>query len=129
MTGAGYGTPPSLLHNLRHNKVLHEQVVLLAVLTADVPHVPTTGRARVERLAARFHRVTLTYGFVDAPNVPAALRALPPEYGLRLDPAQTVFSLGREKLFAFMARNAQRATTFFRIPPDRVFEIGMQVEL
>ena len=144
MTGNSRGVPPPLLHNLEHNKVLHQQVVFLTVSTAEVPHVPESERARVERLADHLHRVTLTFGFMDDPDVPRALQGLPEEHGLRIDTSHTTFFLGletllaterpgmsrwREKLFAVMSRNARRATAFFRIPPDRVVEIGMHIEL
>ena len=98
----------------------------------------------MERLADRFYRVTLDYGFMEQPDVPLALALLPPESGLRVDMAETAFFLGREtllatrrpgmsvwreRLFALMSRNAQRATVFFKIPPEHVVEIGIQVEL
>ena len=76
MTGTGTGTPPTLLHNLEHNKVLHEQVVLLTVITADVPQVAPEERLRVEPLAEGFFRVIVAYGFTEAPDVPAALEEL-----------------------------------------------------
>jgi KUP system potassium uptake protein len=144
MTGTTMGAPPPLLHNLEYNKVIHDQVVLLTVRTTERPHVPAAERATVERLAERFFRVTLDYGFMDQPDVPLALGSLPPETGLNVVIRETAFFLGREtllatarpgmfvwreKLFAFMARNAQRATTFFKIPPERVVEIGILVEL
>jgi KUP system potassium uptake protein len=143
MTGSAAGTPPTLLHNLEHNKVLHHQIVLLTVTTADVPVVPPSERVRVEPLGERFFRVFLTYGFMEEPDVPNGL-ALARTQGLRIDPADTTYFLGREtllatqkagmplwreKLFVLMSSNAMRATTFFRIPPERVLELGMQVEL
>jgi KUP system potassium uptake protein len=144
MAGTAAGAPPPLLHNLKYNKVIHEQVILLTVTTAERPHVPPDERTKVERLADRFYRVTLDYGFMDQPDVPLALALLPPESGLRVDMAETAFFLGREtllatrrpgmsvwreRLFALMSRNAQRATVFFKIPPEHVVEIGIQVEL
>jgi len=143
---AGYwGTPPALLHNLQHNKVLHERVVVLTVSTAEVPRVPGDERVQeIERLGHGFYRVILRFGFMDDPNVPAALRALPVDAGLHIDLEDTAFFLGREtllatprpgmalwreKLFGAMSRNASRATAFFRLPPDRVVEIGMHVEI
>jgi KUP system potassium uptake protein len=143
MTGTGAGTPPTLLHNLAHNKVLHEQVILLTIVTADVPHVPEEGRLTVEPLSECFFRVTATYGFMDEPDVPAALEGLS-AHGLRIDPAQTTYFLGREtllatdrpgmaiwreRLFVVMSSNAMRATAFFKIPSERVVELGMQLEL
>jgi KUP system potassium uptake protein len=144
MSGTSMGVPPPLLHNLEYNKVMHEQVILLTVKTTEVPHVPPAQRAQVERLADRFFRVTLEYGFMEAPDVPLALGSLSPESGLVVNVSETAFFLGREtllatrrpgmqvwreRLFAFMSRNAQRATVFFKIPPERVVEIGIQVEL
>jgi KUP system potassium uptake protein len=76
MTGTGTGTPPTLLHNLEHNKVLHERVILLTVIPSDVPHVPESKRLVVEPLAECFFRVTVAYGFMEEPDVPAALRGL-----------------------------------------------------
>jgi len=144
MTGNSSGVPHPLLHNLEHNKVLHAQVVLLTVTTAELPHVPRAERGKVERVGDHIYRVTLTFGFMDDPDVPKALQRLPKDQPLRIDVADTTFFLGletllstarpgmarwREMLFAFMSRNARRATAFFRIPPDRVVEIGMHVEL
>jgi KUP system potassium uptake protein len=144
MTGSGTGTPPTLMHNLEHNKVVHTQVVLLTVVTAEVPHVPPPERLTIEPLGECFFRVTLRYGFLDDPDVPSALEDLPPDSSLKIKLSETTFFLGvetllptkdpsmavwREKIFAFMSRNAYRATAFFRIPPDRVVELGMQIEL
>jgi KUP system potassium uptake protein len=143
MTGTGTGTPPTLMHNLEHNKVLHQQVVLLTVVTADTPHVPDEERFRVESLAECFFRVTVAYGFMEEPDVPAALEGLS-AHGLHVDLATTTFFLGREtllatnrpgmavwreQLFVLMSSNAMRATTFFKIPSERVVELGMQLEL
>jgi KUP system potassium uptake protein len=143
MTGSPAGTPITLLHNLEHNKVLHEKVVLLTVTTADVPQVPPEDRVSVEPLGENFFRVTVVYGFVEEPNVPAAL-AEARSQGLKIDPRTTTYFLGREtllatrrpgmavwreRLFVLMSRNAMRATAFFRIPSDRVVELGLQLEL
>jgi KUP system potassium uptake protein len=143
LTGAPDSTPPALVHNVAHNKVLHEQVVLLTILTAEVPHVPRTQRVRVASLGHGFYRVTAHFGFMEDPDaleVLAECRAA----GLHLQLAATTFFLGREtliatdrpgmaiwreKLFSFMSRNALRATAFFRLPPDQVFEVGAEVEL
>ncbi len=143
MTSNIVGTPPTLLHNLQHNKVLHERVILLTVLTADVPFVEPADRVSVEHLEANFFRYTLRYGFMQEPDIPTALTV---DAGplARVTMADTTFFVGietllatgrpgmalwRERLFALMSRNALRATSFFRIPPERVVEIGMQVEL
>jgi KUP system potassium uptake protein len=143
MTGTGTGTPPTLIHNLEHNKVLHEQVILLTVITADVPHVAPEDRLRVEPLAECFFRVTVAYGFTETPDVPAALAGLD-AHKVHVDLATTTFFLGREtllatkrpgmavwreRLFVLMSSNAMRATSFFNIPSERVVELGMQLEL
>jgi KUP system potassium uptake protein len=143
MTSNLVGTPPTLLHNLEHNHVLHERVILLTVVTADIPHVAEGARFGVELLGHGFFRVTLRYGFMEEPDVPGALLA-GAEHRLPIEVEQTTFFLGvetllstnregmarwRERLFALMSRNAVRATSFFRIPPERVVELGMQIEL
>ncbi|HEY3011577.1 MAG TPA: KUP/HAK/KT family potassium transporter, partial [Gemmatimonadales bacterium] len=136
-------TPPALLHNLKHNKVLHERVVFLVVATAEVPHVPSKDRSTVEDLGLGFYRVIVHYGFMEEPNVPRALAELR-EKGLELKPMETTYFLGREtlipsnkpgmalwreRLFAVMHRNARTATSFFCLPPNRVVELGAQIEL
>jgi KUP system potassium uptake protein len=143
MTSNLQGTPATLLHNLHHNKVLHDRVILLTVVTRDVPHVPVDDRAEVAPLGQGFYRLTLRYGFMEEPDVPEALvEAAKRGFPIALD--DTTFFLGvetllatgrpglplwREKLFVLIARNAVRANSFFKIPPDRVVELGMQVEL
>ena len=143
MYGTTDGTPPALVHNLAHNKVLHEKVVFLTVVTDDVPHVPPTERVTVKRMGKGFHAVVARYGFMEDPEIEdvlAACRAA--SLDTRIE--GTTFFLGREtlvaserpgiaewraQLFAFMSRNALRATAFFKIPPNQVFEVGAQVEL
>jgi len=143
MTSNLQGTPATLLHNLQHNKVLHERIILLTVVTNDVPHVPAGERATVGPLGQGFFRLTLRYGFMEEPDVPAALiEASQRDFPLVME--DTTFFLGvetllatkrpgmplwRERLFVLLARNAVRANTFFKIPPERVVELGMQVEL
>ena len=138
------GTPPALLHNLKHNKVLHEQVVFLSVQTEEVPSVPPAERASVEPIADGFHQVVLHYGFMEEADVPKALSAVS-RPGLTFKPMETTYFLGREtlipsknvhgmavwreRLFAVMSRNARPASSFFRLPPNRVVELGAQVEL
>jgi KUP system potassium uptake protein len=145
MTARATGTPPMLLHHLEHNQVLHERVILLTVVTEEVPRVPTAERLEVGALEQGFLRVTAHYGFMQNPNVPVALRLLKEVLGFEVDVDDATFYLGREtlipteklpgmmlwreKLFAFLARNAARATAFYGIPPDRVVELGLQVEL
>jgi len=143
MTGTLQGTPPALLHNVKHNKVLHERVVLMKVKTEDVPHVPIENRVTVDMAGGDIYKVVARYGFKDSPNVPAVLQ-IARSQGLDCNPSDTTFFLGREtllatqrpgmaiwreKLFAVMSANAERATAFFRIPPEQVVEIGIQVEL
>jgi KUP system potassium uptake protein len=143
MTAQPTGTPPALAHNLRHNKVLHEHVVVLTVSTAQQPHVPPAQRVSVEPLGHDLFNVRVQYGFMEDPDVPAAL-AQASELGLPLDPGDLTYFLGREtiivtrrkgmaiwreELFVVMARNAVRATAFFRLPPERVVELGVQVEM
>src|SRR4051794_80135 len=143
MTSNLQGTPPTLLHNLQHNKVLHERVILLTVVTSDTPYVSTEKRTEVEVLGQGFYRLTVRYGFMEEPDVPDALRAASVP-GFKIDLNETTFFLGletllatrrpglplwRERLFVLIARNAVRANSFFKIPPERVVELGMQVEL
>jgi KUP system potassium uptake protein len=143
MTAQARGTPPALVHNLRHNKVLHERVVVMTVQTTQTPHVPPTERLSVEALGQNVFNLTLLYGFMDEPNVPEAL-GLAGDLGLPIDPDEVTFFLGRETvivtrtanmaiwretLFVLMARNAVRATAFFKLPPERVVELGVQVEI
>jgi KUP system potassium uptake protein len=143
MTSNRQGTPPTLLHNLEHNKVLHERVILLTVVTSDSPHVDVSKRVSVEQLPQGFLRVTVCYGFMEEPDIPAALSEAG-DAGVMIVPADATYFVGtetllatkrpgmplwRERLFVLMSRNALRATSFFKIPPDRVMEVGMQVEL
>jgi KUP system potassium uptake protein len=143
MTAQPRGTPPALMHNVRYNKVLHQHVVVLTVSTAQVPHVPLDERLAIERLGNGVYDVRVRYGFMEDPNVPDALDEVRGR-GLHLDLEDVTFFLGREtiivtkqrgmaiwreKLFVLMARNAVRATAFFRLPPERVVELGVQVEM
>ena len=143
MTAQPRGTPPALAHNLRYNKVLHEYVVVLSVRTAQVPYVPAAEQVEVEPLGHNVYNVRVQYGFMQDPNVPAALSEAR-QKGLLMDEDDVTFFLGREtiivtarhgmaiwreKLFVLMARNAVRATAFFRLPPERVVELGVQVEI
>jgi KUP system potassium uptake protein len=168
MTSSAEGVPVVLLHHLKHNKVLHEQVVLMSILSEEVPEVPEDERVSVERLEQGFYRVTAHYGFMETPDVPEVL-TLAKAQGLRARALDTTFYLGREqiiiadrkrrgreasprpgvrrapapeegaprpmrlarwrkRLFVVMVRNARSATEFFGIPPNRVVELGAQVE-
>lgn len=135
--------PHAMMHNLMHNKVLHERVVVVSVRVLDQPYVPVGERIELRALKADFYRVVVRYGFKDDPNLPYAL-ALCAEKGLPLDMMETSFFLGREtliprlgsemalwreKLFIAMFRNASSATNFFKIPSNRVVELGTQVVL
>ena len=133
--------PVALMHNLKHNKVLHEKNVLLTVETAETPRVREEDRVRIEPLNADFTKVYLTYGFMESPNVPKALGLLR-KHGLRFDIMSTSFFLGRrsvvpsanagmplwqDRIYIYLLKNAANPTEFFRIPPGRVVELGAQV--
>jgi KUP system potassium uptake protein len=135
--------PTSLLHNLKHNKVLHERVLFVTVETTDEPEVGPARRTEVSELAPGIHRVVLRYGFMESPNIPRALEDLGTR-GVAFDPMQASYFLGREVLvpamvpkmpwwrlwlFLVLARNAVPATEFFRIPSDRVVELGVRVAI
>lgn len=138
------GTPPALLHNLEHNKVLHEHVVVLTVKTKQQPHIEESEpRVVLEPLGDNFWRMVIYYGFMEDPDIPKAMKTIEAP-GVNLDPQQVTFFLGREtliptknpgmalwreKLFALMSRNSTSATTYFCLPPDRVVEMGSQVEI
>jgi KUP system potassium uptake protein len=143
MTAQPRGTPPALAHNLRYNKVMHEQVVTLMVTTDPVPHVPLDRRITVRPLGHGVFDVVVRYGFMEDPSIPEAL-GLARQFGLELNEQDVTYFLGREtlivtrapgmatwreRLFVVMARNAVRATAFFRLPPERVVELGVQVEI
>jgi KUP system potassium uptake protein len=135
--------PRALLHNLKHNKVLHERVVVLKVETEDVPRVPASERLEVEHLGANFHCVVVRYGFMEQPDVTAVLTSCqlgPPEPTLMdtsfflsretfLPSARPDMGRWREQIFIHMANAALDATRYFRLPPDRVVEVGSQVEI
>jgi KUP system potassium uptake protein len=148
MTGNTGNVPPVLLHHLKHNKMLHERVVLVSVLTEEIPTVPEPERVTVRPLTGGFHSVIARYGFMESPNVPALLESLATRAGpgpkLVFQPMETTYYLGREtllpdgpspmatwrkRLFIIMARNAQTASSFFRLPPNRVVEMGAQIQL
>ncbi len=143
MTGNTAVLPNALLHNLKHNKVLHERVVLMTVETRDEPRVSADQRLVVERLGKGFHSVISRFGFMETPNVPAVLEQCR-RHGLPIDVSDTSFFLGREslipstrsdlppwqeRLFILLSSMAVAATAYFRIPPGRVVELGTQVEI
>lgn len=143
MTSDPDGAPLVLLHHLKHNKVLHEQVVLLSVLSANVPEIPDAERLSVVAMREGFWRVKARYGFMESASVPDLLARARSE-GLVAEPMKTTYYLGRERLisdpkskqrlagwrkqlFIFMSRNSRSATEFFQIPPNRVVELGAQI--
>jgi KUP system potassium uptake protein len=143
MTLSTDGTPPTLLHHVKHNHMLHEHVVLLTLQAADTPAVADEDRLRIEHLPSGFYRLVAWYGYMETPNVPKALK-LAAGFGLPLEPTKTTFYLGRETLlttgtspmrqwrktlFAFMSRNAANPAGYFGIPPNRVVELGAQIRL
>ena len=143
LTGNSDFVPAALLHNLKHNKVLHERVLFVTVTNQDEPEVGPERRTEVFELAPGIHRVVLRYGFMESPNIPRALEDLRGR-GINYDPMQVSYFLGREMivpamvpklpfwrlwLFLVMARNAVSATEFFRIPSDRVVELGVRVAI
>ncbi|WP_417251863.1 potassium transporter Kup [Castellaniella sp.] len=138
--------PPALLHNLKHNKILHEQALFLTIEVADVPYVPFNERVKVERVSRSSWQAVARWGFKQEPNVPQVVEQIGQEVPeLNLEPMQTSYFLSRQTvivirrlpwyqswrrhLFALMARNASRTTRFYKIPPNRVVEMGMQMEL
>ncbi len=143
MASNPHGTPPVLLHHYKHNQVLHEQVVLLSVTNERVPEVPPEERVSIIDKGNGFYRVRARYGFMQTPHVPSVLFACK-EQGLVIDLKHTSYYLGRETLlptgrskmsrwrkglFAFISRNARPATAYFGLPPGRVVEFGMQINL
>jgi KUP system potassium uptake protein len=143
MTLSATGTPPTLLHHVKHNHMLHEHVVLLTIQAADTSTVKDEDRLRIEHLSAGFYRLVAWYGYMETPNVPKVLK-LAAGFGLPLEPTQTTFYLGRETLltdgtspmsqwrktlFAIMSRNAANPAGYFGIPPNRVVELGAQIRL
>ncbi|MBI1777477.1 MAG: potassium transporter Kup [Proteobacteria bacterium] len=143
LTASAEGLPSALLHNLKHNKVLHERVVLLTVRSEDIPYVSAQARTVVQPLSKNFFRVIMHYGFKESPDLPRDLLRCA-DAGLQIKMMETSFFLGRatlvpstkkemprwqEKLFFAMSRNAISATEFFRIPSNRVVELGAQVEV
>jgi len=145
MTASVDTVPHALLHNLKHNKVLHEQTVFLTVIAHDVPRVPVEDRVQLERLVNGFYKLEAWYGFTEQPDIDEILNACRVRYGLAFDVMDTSFFLSRETviptsdvpgmamwrdhLFAWMSRNATRATEFFNIPANRVVELGTHIEI
>ena len=143
LTSTPNRVPHALLHNLKHNKVLHERVVFLTVVTRDIPYVPDEERGEVESLGCNFYRISADYGFKDDPDVPELLEDCGNK-GFAFDMMETSFfvsretliatvspgmALWREKLFVSLSKNATKASEFFQVPTNRVVELGTQVEL
>jgi KUP system potassium uptake protein len=138
------GTPPALLHNLKHNKVLHERVVFLSIATDEIPYVPGEERSQINVVASGIYQIVLHYGFMEDVDVPAAMTSIRHE-DLEFKPMSISYFLGREtliasnrkggmarwreKLFAAMAQNARSASSFFKLPPNQVVELGAQIEI
>jgi KUP system potassium uptake protein len=133
--------PVALMHNLKHNKVLHEQNYILTVDTAETPRVKNEDRIHIERLDDDFTKISVAYGFMESPNVPKAL-TLCRKLGLKFDIMATSFFLGRrsvvpsahsgmplwqDKLFIYLMKNAANPTDYYKVPPGRVVEMGTQV--
>lgn len=149
MTGDPWGVPVPLLHNLKHNKVLHQRVAILTIQTREVPFVSKKERISIQEIMPNMYRILAYYGFMEIPKMKHILEACR-QRGINLNVNEATFVLGREtiiadkgaaragepamphwreRLFAFMSKNAQRPTAFFRIPPNQVIEVGIQVEI
>jgi KUP system potassium uptake protein len=143
MAGDPSGIPVPLLHNLKHNKVLHERVAILTIQTKDEPFVPKKERVTIDEIIPNLYRIIVYYGFMETPKMKHILEACR-QRDIHFNVTETTFVLGREtilpssipgmslwreKLFAIMSKNAQRPTAFFKIPPNQVIEVGIQVEI
>lgn len=143
MAGDPWGVPVPLLHNLKHNKVLHERVAILTIMTKEIPLVSKRSRVEIQEIIPNFYRILVYYGFLEIPKMKHILEALR-QNNIHFNIKETTFVLGREtilpsnepnmslwreRLFAFMSKNAQRPTAFFKIPPNQVIEVGIQVEI
>ncbi|GKT07559.1 putative potassium transport system protein kup 1 [Desulforhabdus sp. TSK] len=143
MTVSPVGTPSALLHHYKHNRILHERVILLSVRAVDVPVVPREERLQVQDLGQGFLRLIASYGFMETPNAPDVMR-MASQFGVETESAMTTYFLGletlttegnskmmrwRKALFVFMSRNSWTAPAYFGIPSDRVIEIGIQIDL
>jgi len=144
LTGTPTIVPHAMLHNIKHNKVLHERNILVTVITRDIPFVGDEERIKLEKLSEHFYRVTMYYGFKDQPNIPEALQHAYAEWGFEYDLMQISFFISRErimhtvgegmapwreKLFVSMQRNTSPVSDFYQIPTNRVVELGSQIEM
>ncbi|HWU41773.1 MAG TPA: KUP/HAK/KT family potassium transporter, partial [Bdellovibrio sp.] len=149
MSGDPWGVPPPLLHNLKHNRVLHQRIAVLTIQTREVPYVSKKERISIQEVIPNFYRILAFYGFMETPKMKHILEACR-QRDINFNVSETTFVLGREtiiaapgpsrpgepgmshwreRLFAVMSKNAQRPTAFFRIPPNQVIEVGIQVEI
>lgn len=143
MTKNPNGVPRTMLHNYKHNKIFHERIIIMTVHTEGIPRVPEIRRIEVEKITDNFIRIIARYGFMETPDVPHIFKYMG-EYGISCRISEATFFLGREtivvrpasgiaglkkKLFAFLSQNMQPATSRFNIPPNRVIEIGLQIEI
>lgn len=149
MSGDPWGVPPPLLHNLKHNRVLHQRIAVLTIQTREVPFVSKKERISIQEVIPNFYRILAYYGFMETPKMKHILEACR-QRDINFNVNDTTFVLGREtiiavpgparpgepgmshwreRLFAVMSKNAQRPTAFFRIPPNQVIEVGIQVEI
>mgnify|MGYP000889193782 FL=1 len=143
MSSEPWGVPIPLLHNFRHNKVLHERIIFLTIVTKDIPFVSKEERVSFEKFGPEFYRIIASYGFMETPKIRHILESSR-EKGLDIHLDDSTFVLGRETilpsnipgmalwrewLFAVMSRNAARPTAFFKIPPNSVIEVGIQIEI
>ena len=144
LTGNPNIVPHAMLHNIKHNKVLHERNLLVTVITRDVPYVTDQERIQVEILDDRFQRVYVYYGFKDQPNIPIAIEQAYAQLDIPFDMMRISFFISRdrlihtlgdgmapwrEKLFISMQRNTSPVSDFYQIPPNRVVEMGSQIEI
>jgi KUP system potassium uptake protein len=136
--------PPALLHSLKHYKALHKQVILLTVMTDEVSHLRDDERLQFEELGEGIYRIACRYGYMEEADIPALLERVGKEHDMSIPPMDTTYFLGREtlivtarpsgmatwreKIFASMMRNSESAARFFRLPPNRVVELGAQIE-
>jgi len=142
MTISPVGTPNALVFHFKHNGVLHEHVILLTVHAVDIPRVPPEKRIKTESLGQGFYRLEVFCGFMETPDVPKSVKQFN-HLDIQIDSSRVTYYLGREtllttgrskmmrwrkRLFAFMSRNVQTPTVYFRLPPDRVIELGVEIE-
>ncbi|GGK16484.1 hypothetical protein GCM10007962_08540 [Yeosuana aromativorans] len=135
--------PTALIHNLKHNKVIHEQIIVLSVQFKSTPRIPMEKRLTLSNLGAGFYSAQINYGFMDRTNIPQAIDLIKNK-GVKIETSQLSYFLGRETLivngkmgmpvwretiFAILSRNAQRATRYFKLPAEKVFEVGTNIEI